>query len=149
MNALMTSRERVNAAISHKEPDRVPLDIGGGASSSIVIEGYEKLKEQMGVNSETKVMSKIFRIARMDTSISQQLGSDCQPLMIKPPSNWNPPESEPGTFIDIWGIKWKQVYYNRDCYYYEAVTHPLSEAEIDDLDRYPWPDPLDTDSPMA
>ncbi len=25
----MTSRERVRAAINHREPDRVPIDIGG------------------------------------------------------------------------------------------------------------------------
>jgi len=144
MHAQMTSRERVNAAISHEEPDRVPLDIGGGTSSSIAVEGYEKLKQQMGVNSETKLLSKVFRIARIAPSISQQLRTDCLPLVIKPPSNWNPPESEPGTFIDIWGIKWKQIYYHSDCFYYEAVTHPLALAEIDDLDQYPWPDPLDT-----
>ena len=41
----MTSRERVLAAINHREPDRVPLDIGGGGSTSIVVEGYEKLKQ--------------------------------------------------------------------------------------------------------
>ncbi len=34
--AEMTSRERVQIALNHQEPDRVPLDIGGGASTTIV-----------------------------------------------------------------------------------------------------------------
>lgn len=32
----MTSRERVMAALRHEEPDRVPLDIGGGNSTSLL-----------------------------------------------------------------------------------------------------------------
>ena len=45
--AEMTSRERVWAALNHQKPDRVPLDIGGGASTTIVVEGYEKLKQHL------------------------------------------------------------------------------------------------------
>ena len=44
--AEMTPRERVWAAVNKQEPDRVPLDIGGGSSTSIVVEGYEDLKER-------------------------------------------------------------------------------------------------------
>ncbi len=44
--AEMTPRERVWAVVNHREPDRVPLDIGGGASTSNVVEGYENLKER-------------------------------------------------------------------------------------------------------
>jgi uroporphyrinogen decarboxylase len=40
----MTSRERVLAALSHRQPDRVPLDLGGTRNSSMVVEGYERLK---------------------------------------------------------------------------------------------------------
>ena len=43
--AEMTSRERVIAALGHQEPDRVPLDIGGGLSTTLVSEGYENLKK--------------------------------------------------------------------------------------------------------
>ena len=39
----MTPRERVMTALDHKEPDRVPLDIGGGQSTSLVAEAYENL----------------------------------------------------------------------------------------------------------
>lgn len=36
----MTSRERVLAAIDHREPDRVPVDLGSTMSSSISTIAY-------------------------------------------------------------------------------------------------------------
>jgi len=139
----MTSRERVIAALQHREPDRVPLDIGGGASTSIVVEGYELLKRGLGISSETRVLNKIFRVARLDEAVLKGLGSDCYPLTLKPSVNWKPPSSEPGSFVDIWGLKWREVYYEENCFYYECVDSPLKDADIDGLDAYPWPDPND------
>jgi len=139
----MTPRERVMKALNHQEPDRVPIDIGGGSSTSIGIEGYEKLKEYLGVSAEPRVLNKAFRIARLDESVMKRLGSDCRPLVAKPPLHWTPPPSKEGTFIDMWGITWKQAYYAKDWYYWEIAHNPLAEAQIEDLERYPWPDPLD------
>ena len=53
----MTSRERVLCALSHEEPDRVPIDFGGTLSSTINIAAYECLKEYLGIPGETDVMS--------------------------------------------------------------------------------------------
>ena len=144
--AEMTSRERVIAAINHREPDRVPFDIGSGGSTSIVIEGYENLKQYLGLQGEsgnTRFLSRAFRIVRIDEKVMRRLGSDCRPVTIKPPSSWTPPPSGPGTFTDIWGITWKKVYYTAGCCYYEVLKYPLAGATIDDLESYPWPDPLD------
>ncbi len=140
----MTPRERVLAAINHQEPDRVPLDIGGGSSTSIVVEGYENLKQYLGVSGETQEANRIFRVARLDERVMQRLGSDCRPLGIGPPSRWKPPPPpEPGTFVDLWGITWRQADYGNGCYYWELARNPLAEATTRDLERYPWPDPLD------
>jgi uroporphyrinogen decarboxylase len=62
----MSHRERVVATLNHHEPDRVPIDIGGGASTSISIEGYERIKQYLGVRAEPKVLNKAFRVARLD-----------------------------------------------------------------------------------
>ena len=53
MSIEMTSRERVLNAINHQEPDRVPLDIGGGSSTNIVVEAYEKLEKYLEVSGDT------------------------------------------------------------------------------------------------
>ncbi|HEB31115.1 MAG TPA: hypothetical protein ENI15_09610 [Spirochaetes bacterium] len=144
--AAMTSRERVLAAINHREPDRVPLDIGGGGSTSIVVEGYEKLKRYLrtgGDTGDTKYLSKNYRIVRLDESVMRQLGADCRSISMKPPMNWKPPASGPGTYKDIWGITWKEVHYAENGFYNEVVEYPLADAGIGDLDSYPWPDPED------
>jgi uroporphyrinogen decarboxylase len=142
--AEMTPRERVLAAINHLEPDRVPLDIGGGNSTSIMVEGYDSLKQYLGISAETREVNKIFRVAGLDERVMQGLGSDCRPLRIGPPSQWEPPPPpELGTFVDLWGITWRQAYYGDGCYTWEMARNPLEEATIEDLESYPWPDPLD------
>ena len=40
----MNSRERVNITLNHKEPDKVPLDLGGNVSG-IHIKAYKRLIE--------------------------------------------------------------------------------------------------------
>ena len=42
----MTRRERVIAALEHREPDRVPL------SMSITIDAYQNLKRYLGIDIE-------------------------------------------------------------------------------------------------
>ena len=44
----MTSRERVLAAIAHKEPDRVPVDMGATPSSGISAIAYSNLVKYLG-----------------------------------------------------------------------------------------------------
>lgn len=139
----VTPRERVMAALRHEEPDRVPLDIGGGNSTSLLVETYENLKQYMGISAPTRIASKAFRIASLDDETMVRLGSDLRPVRLKPPKNWTPPPSEPGTFIDLWGIKWRRADYPGG-YYWELYEHPLANATISDLDSYPWPDPDDS-----
>ena len=47
----MTSRERVLTAISHEEPDRVPLIIGVSNATGIKMKPYRALKEMLGVQA--------------------------------------------------------------------------------------------------
>jgi len=47
----MNSRERVLASINHKEPDRVPIDLGGFSVTGISAIAYHNLKEYLGITS--------------------------------------------------------------------------------------------------
>jgi uroporphyrinogen decarboxylase len=140
--AEMTPRERVITALNHQEPDRVPLDLGGGTSTTIVVEGYDRLKAEWGIPGETRIMNKAFRLARLDEDVMVRLGSDTRPLTIKGPANWMPPEAPPGYFVDLWGVTWRQAFYGDGCYYWELYGNPLRNATVEDLETYPWPDPL-------
>jgi uroporphyrinogen decarboxylase len=97
----MAPRELVLAVITHQDPDRVPLDIGGGASTSIVVEGYERLKDRWGMTAPPCVLSEIFRVARLDEDARARLGSDCRPLTGRAFANWSPPPCESDTFNDM------------------------------------------------
>ena len=141
--AEMTSRERVVSALNHQEPDRVPLDIGGGSSTTMVVESYERLKSEWGIPGETRIMNKAFRLARLDEAVMQRLGSDTRPLTVRGPLDWTPPYAEPGFFVDLWGVTWRQAFYGDGCYYWELYGNPLRNATIQDLEKYHWPDPLD------
>jgi uroporphyrinogen decarboxylase len=141
--AEMTSRERVVAALNRQGPDRVPLDIGGGQSTSLVVEAYENFKVHIGLSAPDRHLQKIYRVARLDEEVMIQLGSDVRPVILKPPKNWTPPLSEPGTTIDEFGVKWRQAHFEGG-FYWEVVESPLAEASISDIGSHPWPDPLDS-----
>lgn len=52
----MNHRERVLAAIEHREPDRVPIDLGSTPSSSISAVAYSNLIQYLGWDEPTKVV---------------------------------------------------------------------------------------------
>ena len=146
MTNKLSSRERVIKALNHKEPDRVPLDIGAGPTTSIVMEGYEKLKDHLNIDEESVLleMDQNFRLAKISNKIMSILGSDCYPIGINLPVNFKPVKISKDSFIDIWGITYKKVFYNNgSCFYYELQKSPLAEATIEDLKNYNWPDPYD------
>lgn len=45
----MTSRERILMACNHREPDRVPVDLGGDRASGISAIGYAQLRRYLGL----------------------------------------------------------------------------------------------------
>ncbi|MCJ7656568.1 MAG: methyltransferase [Candidatus Atribacteria bacterium] len=73
----MTSRERILLTLKHKEPDRVPIDLGGMRSSGIHAIAYNKLKRYL--NCEDKSV-KIFdlgqQLAVVDDEIRERVSSD-------------------------------------------------------------------------
>jgi uroporphyrinogen decarboxylase len=49
----MTSRERVLAALDHREPDRVAIDFSGHRSSGVAAIVYPKLRVCLGLPATT------------------------------------------------------------------------------------------------
>lgn len=46
----MNSRERISLAINHKQPDRIPIDLGGTCVSGIATITYNRLRKKMGIS---------------------------------------------------------------------------------------------------
>ena len=51
----MNPRERVIAALNHRQPDRVPIDLGGTIVTSITRSSYLALKQHLGEPVEAVV----------------------------------------------------------------------------------------------
>lgn len=76
-NARMTSRERILTSIRHKEPDRVPIDLGSTPSSGISAVAYHNLKRHLGINQgHTRVYDVVQQLAQPEDMILDRFGVD-------------------------------------------------------------------------
>lgn len=137
----MTGRERILAAINHREPDRTPLDLGGAADSSMVIEAYDRFKGRFKVTGPTRIMSNIYRLAEMDEEVLSALDIDTRAI-IPGGSLSRPDRALPGGRLkDMWGVERERP---EGSFYYDVRTPPLAgDISINDIMGYDWPDPED------
>ena len=137
----MTSRDRVLRALNHQEPDRVPLDLGGTHDSSIVVEGYDRLKAQFGVSAPTQIMQRMTRAATVDEAVLQALGIDTRAIVIGSPRRSVAAELGPREYRDKWGV---ERVHPEGGYYYDQRRAPLEGSiTVADVRRHTWPDPED------
>jgi uroporphyrinogen decarboxylase len=117
----MTSKQRVLAALSHEEPDRVPLDMW------ITPEIEKRLMAESG-NPDPYGM-------RVDR------GHDCLTAFVGMVASFY--LSEEKTYVDPWGIRWENIpYADGRGTYTEMVHHPLAGDDAL-LSSYRPPDPLE------
>jgi len=73
----MNSRERIIAAINHREPDRVPIDFGATGQTGISVCAEAKLRKYLGLPEKPL---DVFEIVQMlgvvDEDLRQRMGSD-------------------------------------------------------------------------
>lgn len=77
----MTSRERVLAAIDHREPDKVPIDLGAMRSTGISAIAYGRLKRHLGMaKGHTYVYDVVQQLAETEHEILEYVESDAVDL---------------------------------------------------------------------
>ena len=69
----MTPRERVNKALNHEIPDRVPIDLGGN-QTGIHKNAYRSLIKHLGIADEIRIMDAV-----------QQLATPCEQVLAAVP----------------------------------------------------------------
>ena len=142
----MISRERLIAAINHKESDRIPFDLGATFTTGIHITAYQQLREYLGISPqpEDRFLCLDEQIVFIDEDIKQKLCIDTEPVLPGNSSNGELVVEDRGDhswYLNEWQMGLKMP---RDGgFYYDVVDHPLAEAGIDDLRKFPWPDPYD------
>jgi uroporphyrinogen decarboxylase len=138
----MTHRERVLTALEHREPDRVPIDLGSTWVSTMARSTHEALKRHLklgGGDAETAML--VLQTARVDERILRMFDTDFRPLYPGAPVGWSPKyEDNNGYtyFEDEWGIGWKMP--KEGGYYFDMVNHPLRDASLETIKRYKGPD---------
>ena len=80
----MTSRERVLKALNFKEPDRVPIDLGGTIMSGIMAHALDNLRKHLGYKKKPVKVYEVFQmLGEVEADIVERLGIDVLP--VEPP----------------------------------------------------------------
>lgn len=137
----MTSRERVRAALDRREPDRVPLDLGGTHNSSLSAQAYEKLKGHLGIVAPTRLLTKQGQVADVDDVVRARFSIDARPLRVRPPERWVDLPLPDDAYQDEWGIVWQRPAGTNS---YFLLRSPFeADATPEAVRRHRWPDPAD------
>lgn len=144
----MNSRERILTALNHKEPDRVPFDMGGTVVTGIQATAYRKLRDYLGLpKKEIKIIDILQQLAQVDDDVMDILGVDVRNVSPRSTASFNieikdSADGRYNTFVDEYSIGWRMP--KEGGLYYDMYTHPLSgDITEDDVERFQLPDPLD------
>jgi uroporphyrinogen decarboxylase len=147
----MNSRERVNKTFRHKEPDKVPLDLGGN-QSSIHIKAYKRLLEFLDIEDKNiKFADFVQQIADPCEEVLRRFNTDIR--YVRPKGGMiRIDEIEPqyeGKYVGVYdqfGVFWgndaeKSI---DEILYYDPVIHPLADFKtVQEINEFDWPDGTD------
>ncbi len=129
----MTHKERVMAAIEHREPDRVPRDLGS-VGSLICDETHLKVRKLLGLEGEPLKYRSGSTTSYYDEQMLEAFDIDFRHLWLASPDKPKMVRNEDGTVTDDWGIIWSQ----EGSY---PVHFPLKDATAQDIANYKAPVP--------
>lgn len=128
----LTSRERVEIALEHKQPDRVPLDI------TITAKPYQNLIKYLNISDDfwwdewAHVFPKPEVLKKLNIDVLHI------PFGITAKGFW---DKNSKIFKDEWGCLKKRVEDKNDGFLFQQEDHPLQDAEtIEDILNYKWPE---------
>ena len=84
-------------AVDHREPDRVPIDLGGMKATGINIGAYQRVRDLLGLPGPARVLDPKFMIAEVQEDALRRLHGDVLPVdvttasaLLAPESAWKP-----------------------------------------------------------
>ena len=84
----MTSRERIRTALSHREGDRIPIDLNGANQSGITSGAYGELVDYLDIEDDIRIIEQMQQLADVDDRILTIFGVDTVRFTANPPSGW-------------------------------------------------------------
>ena len=67
--------------LSHKEPDKIPLDLGSTLNTGIHVSSLYKLRVRLGLAGPIKVLDSFFMLGEVDQKLRDKIGIDTIPLL--------------------------------------------------------------------
>ena len=149
----MTRRERVLAAINHKEPDRIPRDLGGMDSTGIHGVAYNNLKKYLNIKvGKTQVYDPYQQVVKVELPVQEIIKGDVLPVIIEPrkwksgilsdgsgceiPEKWNEKIAADGRRIAVNEKGEEIAVMPAGSYYYDSINPPFYNAEtVEDLGK--------------
>jgi uroporphyrinogen decarboxylase len=141
----MEPRDRVIAALEHREADRVPRDLAGTRYSSIHAEAYARLRPALGLpDGDVTIVDISQGLAQVHEDVLARFGSDVAMVGTGSPSTYQREivsDGEYERFVDEWGVLRARPVGGL---YYESSSAPLAGViGASDVAAFAWPDPLE------
>lgn len=132
----MTSLERLQAALAHKEPDRVPLDLGS-IVSGITLNAHRNLCKFLGIQEKETLVDRVQYLVKPASVLLESFGIDTRYVYDEIPYSMWSRDREGTVWKDDWGVK---RYFTG--FYYDMISHPLSGITTsEELKKYVPPEP--------
>ena len=140
---MLTSRQRVLAALDHREADRVPIDLGGN-QTGIHKAAYRRLIDLLGLEEEIVISDLVQQLARPSEAVLARLHVDTRYVAAggaksftggvvrreRGGRTWN-------DFTDEFGVTWSMP---EDQPHYFDISHsPLAGLPLDAIKAWPFP----------
>ena len=149
----MQPKERVLLSLNHKEPDKVPIDLGGTICSTLTSTANKKLKKYLKINKGGEIVShpvldtvvpvdEILKMFEVDIRTIRLKGPTPEVGEAKEVKGFSGSSSDFADmpsgyeFNDEYGTTWRKAGYD-----YAPVKFPLASLEISDLKTFKWPNP--------
>jgi uroporphyrinogen decarboxylase len=139
----MTPRERVNKALNHQEPDRIPIDLGGFQTGIHRIP-YASLVKHLGIEEAVNILDAVQQIVVPSEAVLRRFHADIRYVTAHGPHDFqsNIELNERGgrkwhDLRDEFGVVWSMP--ADQMLYMDISHHPLANANLKDLKSYPFP----------
>lgn len=142
----MNSRERLLTALSHKEPDRIPLDLGAGCSCKFTKYFYVKLLDYFGIQEELVMNHIPYQLVTASDKVLDLLKCDVRSASLHPiPQAENPyakkwEDADSYYYTNNWGTRYRMP--KHQGLYYDLIGGMLQDSEDEEGDqKFIWPVP--------
>lgn len=139
----MSSRERLLAALDHKEPDRVPIDLGGN-QTGIHRLAYESLIGRLGLKEPIEIMDAVQQLARPSEAVLERLRVDTRYVFAGSAEGYDGRitrvERDGRAWFDLtdeFGVRWSMP--EDQPLYMDISCSPLAGRSMKEMEEYQFP----------